>query len=86
MNNITKIIANHLAIVNDNPEMSPNPNIPETKANIKNTTAQNNKPDKPFLFIFLYLSYFFAGLLIVRRLDAIILILTRSYLFLIYYY
>ena len=52
MNNITKIIANHLAIVSETPEMSPNPNIAATMANIKNITAPTNQPNTPFLFIF----------------------------------
>jgi hypothetical protein len=40
MNNITKIAANHLAIVNETPEI--NPNAPATIATIKKIIAQTN--------------------------------------------
>ena len=52
INNITNIIANHLAIVYDAPEISPNPNNPESRATIKNIIAQPNQPDISVLLIF----------------------------------
>ncbi len=52
INNITKITANHLAITNENPEISPNPNIPVTIAIIKNIIAQINQLPTAFLFMF----------------------------------
>ena len=51
MNNITKIIANHFAIVYETPEINPNPNIPATIATIKNNIAQINQLATPLLFI-----------------------------------
>lgn len=51
-NNITKITANHFAIVNETPEIIPNPNNPEMIATIKNITAQTNQFDVIFMFIF----------------------------------
>ena len=48
---ITKIIANHIAIVEDIPEIPPKPNTAATIAITKNTTAQTNQPDKAFLSI-----------------------------------
>ena len=51
INNITKIIANHFAIVNETPEIIPNPNIPATIATPKNINAQINQLVTPFLFI-----------------------------------
>ena len=51
-NNTTKIIANHLAISSETPEISPKPNTAATIAIIKNTIAQANQPPTPFLFIF----------------------------------
>ena len=52
INNITKIIASHFAIVSETPEINPNPNIPATIANIKNIIAQINQLVVPLLFIF----------------------------------
>jgi hypothetical protein len=39
------IIANHLAIVNERPDMSPKPKTPATKDNIKNIIAHVNNDD-----------------------------------------
>lgn len=52
-NNITKIIANHFAIVYETPEMNPKPNIPATIAIIKNNKAQINQVPTPFLLFIL---------------------------------
>ncbi len=57
INNITKITANHFAIVNETPDISPNPNTQATIATIKNTIAQTNQPPTPFLFIFFSIIY-----------------------------
>jgi hypothetical protein len=54
MNNITNMIANHLAITNEVPEINPNPNIPATIETIKNSIAQINQLVTPLLFILLY--------------------------------
>lgn len=48
---ITKIIASHFAIVNEIPEINPNPNIADTIATIKNNSAQTNQLDNAFWFI-----------------------------------
>ena len=50
-NSTTKIIASHLAIVNETPEISPNPSMPATMATIKKTNAQYNQLVTPRLFI-----------------------------------
>ena len=51
-NNTAKIIANHFAIVNEIPEINPNPNIPATMDTTKNIIAQINQlVTAPFLFI-----------------------------------
>ena len=51
-----KIIANHLAIVKETPEINPNPKIPATTATIKKTMAHINQLVTPLLFIF-YLQF-----------------------------
>lgn len=56
INNITKIIANHFAIVKETPETSPNPNIPAIKATIINSIAQISQLVNPLLFIVSQLS------------------------------
>lgn len=53
INNITKIIANHLAIEYETPEINPNPNTPAIMAMTKNIIAQINHPVVAFVFIFL---------------------------------
>jgi len=57
INNITKIIANHFAIINETPEISPNPNIPATIATIKNSIAKINQSVTPLLFILFLLIF-----------------------------
>jgi len=52
INNMINIIANHLAMVKDAPEINPNPNIPAIIDIIKNNMAQIIHPLKPFLFMF----------------------------------
>lgn len=51
MSKIKNIIASHLAIANENPEMSPNPSTAATTATIKKIIAKPNQPPRPFLFI-----------------------------------
>lgn len=55
MNSITKIIANHFAIVIETPEINPNPNALATIAIIRNIIAHANQLVTPFLSIFLQL-------------------------------
>ena len=45
---MTNITARTFAIVNEYPDIIPNPNIPVTIATIKNIIAQYNNPDNPF--------------------------------------
>ena len=51
MKSITKINTNHFAITNEVPEINPNPNIPATRAIIKNIIAQANHVVTPLVFI-----------------------------------
>ena len=57
INSITKIIASHFAMVNEIPEISPNPNIPAIIATIKNSIAKINQLPTPFLFISLFILF-----------------------------
>lgn len=58
MNNTMKIIANHLAIVYDAPEMNPNPKNPAAIAITKNISDQIIQPLTPFLFFIVLLVVF----------------------------
>ncbi len=73
---ITKIIASHFAIVIEVPEMNPNPNTAATMAMIRNTIAQPNNPDSPFLSILVYYVKEIK-LYIVELYDDILLIVTK---------